>query len=195
MANFTRDAIKNSFLTLLETRPISQITVKDIAAGCGVNRNTFYYYFQDIPTLAEQIVEDDADAIIRKYPHADSIRECLDAAVELIQSHRHAAMHIFQSSNRVAFEQHVWRVCRHTVRQYVDSLLEGRPVPEEEREAVIYYQVCATFGMTIDMLENGVREETREYVLHMSEIYCRLLNQVLTEEQPSLGNTDNMPKN
>ncbi len=60
MANFTKKAIRESFLKLLTQRPLSQITVKDIVADCGINRNTFYYYFEDISNLIENIVEEDA---------------------------------------------------------------------------------------------------------------------------------------
>ena len=41
MANFTKKAIRDSFVKLLNEKPISQITVKDIVEDCGVNRNTF----------------------------------------------------------------------------------------------------------------------------------------------------------
>ena len=51
MANFTKNAIKASCLKLLNERPISKITVKDIVEDCGINRNSFYYHFQDIPAL------------------------------------------------------------------------------------------------------------------------------------------------
>ena len=51
MADFTKKAIKESLRKLLEERPLSRITVKDIAATCGINRNTFYYHYQDIPML------------------------------------------------------------------------------------------------------------------------------------------------
>ncbi|MDY4491271.1 MAG: TetR/AcrR family transcriptional regulator, partial [Candidatus Faecousia sp.] len=53
MANFTKKAIRDSFVKLLNEKPISQITVKDIVEDCGVNRNTFYYYYQDLPQLME----------------------------------------------------------------------------------------------------------------------------------------------
>ena len=65
MANFTRNAIQASFLKLLDQRPLAQITVKDVVTDCGVNRNTFYYYFQDIPELLEDIVKNDAERIIQ----------------------------------------------------------------------------------------------------------------------------------
>ena len=56
MPNFTRNAIKASFLKLLSQRPLNQITVKDIVEDCGVNRNSFYYHFEDLPALLEEIV-------------------------------------------------------------------------------------------------------------------------------------------
>ena len=55
MASFTRKAIMDSFMKLVDQRPISKITIKDIVEDCGVNRNTFYYHFADIPALIEAI--------------------------------------------------------------------------------------------------------------------------------------------
>ena len=41
MANFTREAIKATFIRLLEERQFSDITVKNIVEECGINRNSF----------------------------------------------------------------------------------------------------------------------------------------------------------
>ena len=42
-SDLTKAAIKKSFLELLNEKPINQISVRDIAEGCGFNRNTIYY--------------------------------------------------------------------------------------------------------------------------------------------------------
>ena len=47
----TKEIIKDTFWELLEEKPYNKITVQDIVNRCRVNRNTFYYHFQDIPTL------------------------------------------------------------------------------------------------------------------------------------------------
>lgn len=60
MPNFTQKAIKESFIKLLNDKPLHQITVKDIVEDCGVNRNTFYYHFTDIPTLLQEIIIEEA---------------------------------------------------------------------------------------------------------------------------------------
>ena len=65
MANFTRTAIKSTFLKLLNQRPLGQITDKDIVEDCGINRNSFYYHFEDLPALIEEIIGEQVQALIR----------------------------------------------------------------------------------------------------------------------------------
>ncbi|MCI7639362.1 MAG: TetR/AcrR family transcriptional regulator, partial [Clostridiales bacterium] len=111
MANFTKKAIRDSFVKLLNEKPISQITVKDIVEDCGVNRNTFYYYYQDLPQLMENIVNEDAERIIREHPTIDSLDDCINAALEFALANREAVLHIYHSVNRDIYEQYQWRVC------------------------------------------------------------------------------------
>ena len=66
MASFTRKAIMDSCLRLLEDRPVDKITVKDIVEDCGINRNTFYYHFEDLPSLIYAIFMEDANRIIQE---------------------------------------------------------------------------------------------------------------------------------
>ena len=45
----------DSALKLLEQRNYKEITVLDIVAESGVNRNTFYYHFRDMSALVEEL--------------------------------------------------------------------------------------------------------------------------------------------
>lgn len=49
MANFTKQAIKASFMKLLSQKPLNKISVRDIVEDCGINRNSFYYHFRTSP--------------------------------------------------------------------------------------------------------------------------------------------------
>ena len=57
MANFTKQAIKTSFIKLLNEQPLNKISVRSIVEDCGINRNSFYYHYRDIPDLIEEIVK------------------------------------------------------------------------------------------------------------------------------------------
>lgn len=158
MANFTKKAIRDSFVKLLSEKPLSQITIRDIVDDCGVNRNTFYYYFQDLPQLVETIVDEEAQRIIREYPTIDSIEGCLNAAIDFVLKNRKAVLHIYHSINRDIYEQYQWRVCEHVVTVYLDGILSGRRVSEQDRKVIIDYIKCVCFGVIIGWLETGMQE-------------------------------------
>ena len=66
MVSKKRNAIMESLLKLLEERPLSKITVKDIVDDCGINRNTFYYHFESADAVLAAIEE---ACIPRNVPH------------------------------------------------------------------------------------------------------------------------------
>lgn len=44
----TKRLLTDSLKRLMAQKPLDKITIREITAGCGVNRQTFYYHFQDI---------------------------------------------------------------------------------------------------------------------------------------------------
>lgn len=159
MANFTKKAIREAFVQLLNERPLNQITVKDIVDRCGVNRNTFYYYYQDIPQLIETIIGEDADRIIRAHPTIGSPAECINAVLEFALANRRAALHIYHSVSRDVYEQSQWRLCRHVVTVWLDGMLAGREIAPADRAILEDYLECVLFGITVGWLKTGMDPE------------------------------------
>ena len=61
MPRDTQQIIQTAFIRLLNQKPLDRITVKDIVSECNVSRNTFYYYYQDIYALLEQVLLDETE--------------------------------------------------------------------------------------------------------------------------------------
>lgn len=62
----TKRAIAYAFKDLLKEKAFNKITVNDIAKECDINRQTFYYHFQDIRDLVEWTCLDEVDNILKK---------------------------------------------------------------------------------------------------------------------------------
>ena len=60
----TKRALSQPLKRLLSTRTLDKITVKDIVEDCGVNRQTFYYYFRDLYDPLEWNFQDAAENLI-----------------------------------------------------------------------------------------------------------------------------------
>ena len=162
MPNFTRRAIKESFLKLLNQRPLNQITVKDIVEDCGINRNSFYYHFSDLPALVEEIMAEQVSAMVENHPTVDSVQEGSDAIVEFVMHNKRAIYHIYNSVSRDVFERHLMEVCRYVVTTYLDGMLEE--VEEADRDAILRFHRCACFGSVIDWLNGGMKDDVSDYL-------------------------------
>lgn len=159
MANFTRKAIIETFIALLEEKPLSDITVKDIVETCGINRNSFYYHFQDLPALLEEIVKEEAEMIIAKYPSVTSIVECFDALIEFASHRKKAIMHIYRSVSREVFERQLMALSQYFVQNYVNIALAQETITDEDKMTIIEYYKCVFLGLTIEWLNRGMAEE------------------------------------
>lgn len=172
MANFTEKAIKASFIKLLNQKPISKISVKDIVEDCGINRNSFYYHFSDIPALLEDIITEVTSAIIAKYPAVNSLDQCFSAAFDFALENKKAAFHIYNSVSRDIFERELMKLCDYAVRTYVDSAFEGIDSGQRDREVVLRFIKCSCFGLVIDWLNNGMEDSSIDDLLRINKL-CR----------------------
>ena len=170
MPPFAKREIKNSFIKLLTERPISQITVKDIRDDCGVNRNSFYYHFQDIPSLLEEIIVEMTAKVIENLPEESTFEEKVTAALQEINLNKRMIYHIYGSSNREFYEKQLMKICEHVTRTYIRSREYSERVDSKDLEFVISYLKCELFGQLIDWLNHDMSYDIVEH----SRILCRM---------------------
>ena len=134
MAQTTRNAIRNGFLEMLEQRPLDKISVVDIAEHCGVNRNTFYYYYCDIYALIREVLETELGNVLHTQPPCRDWSDLLMRVTAFIRANRRAVYHLYQSNQRDLLENEYYQV----VYEAVEGLVRrsrpprgggGRPLP------------------------------------------------------------------
>lgn len=179
MSTFTKREIKNTFLEMLEEMPLNQITVKALVEKCGINRNSFYYHYQDIPALIEEIVTEVADEIISSYSSIDSMQTGLKAVLDFVSTKRKAILHIFNSVNRDIFERDLWKVCEYVVIQYLKPILALGHLSDFDQEIIIKFYKCECFGFAMDWLNNGMEEDSQTQIDHFCEFHTRVFEQLL----------------
>lgn len=170
MADFTRKAICQTFMDLLDEKALKKITVKDIVDNCHINRNTFYYYFKDIPDLIETILEEDSEHVLEDNPNLNNVEDCINTVIEHTLKKRNAFLHIYKSANRAFFEQYHWRVCEYVVNSYLEKRLQGIQISEFDKNVLTTYTKDLIFGTVMDWLENDLKEDIHPYVHRICEL-------------------------
>lgn len=179
MANFTQNAIKEALATLLEEKPLNKITVKNIVETCGINRNSFYYHYPDIPSLLIEMVNETADRVITKYPSIDSLEHGLEVSLDFVLEHKKMMEHIYNSVSRDLLETNLMKISEYVVRNYYNKLSEEYVLSEEEKELIIRFYKCECFGFIIDCINKGLSDNTKEECLKFFALHKNITDSIL----------------
>lgn len=159
MANFTKIAIQKAFIKLLNNMPLNQISVRNIVEECGINRNSFYYHFHDIPSLLTEIIETTTDLVLNNHKSIDSIEEVVLEFIQFATKYRHAFMNVYNSMSRELFEQDLLKTCDQFVRKYFDKRTKNLAISDENKEIIILMYRSEFFGLICEWLMRGMDDE------------------------------------
>ena len=138
LAPSTKLALANALKKLLQKKFLDDITVKELVEECEVNRQTFYYHFQDIYDLLRWFLEHETSEALRG---ADCWQDALRAAFRYVQDNHLAIYHVYRSSGRDHLDCHFFRL---------DFLAD--------------FYMYAIAGMMMGWLSDDMREEPEEIV-------------------------------
>ena len=179
MTNLTKDLIKETFVSLLEQKPLTQISVKMIVEECGINRNSFYYHYQDLPALIEEMVREEADRIIEEYPTIESAETALYAVTDFASKNKKAILHIYNSVNRDIFEQYLWKVCDYIVDSYGKTLMKGKQVDEFDKEIIRLFYKSECFGIVINWLDRKMEPDVQKQISRFCELHRGMIEEMI----------------
>ena len=149
----TKALIIEGFAQLLEQRPINKITVKDIVEHCDINRNTFYYHFQDIPALLQQIMQEKADALIQNHCVLGRPMDCIKPALQYGKAHKQAVLHVYHGVPRETFLFYLNRLTKRLVEEYFASVSKTVPLDPADAAVLSRYYKGTVIGCLLDWLE------------------------------------------
>lgn len=141
----TEQLIINTFLELVEEKPLDKIAIQDIANKCGINRNTFYYHFDDIYSLIESVFNNHVVTIERMFEEGASWSECSEVALNFLVQNRRAIRHIAFSMNRNQLDHYLFVVFKRIFTEYLlDNFIVN--ISDEKFDNLILFYTYAIMG-------------------------------------------------
>lgn len=170
-SELTKQTIRVSLMKLLNERPLDKITIKDIVEDCGVNRNTFYYHFQDIYALLEDIFEREYEKVIAQNMESFTWQDALIQSLAFATENKKAIYHIYNSINRDQLERYLFRVTEDVMERVVKHEAKGLDVePMDIRYISLFYK-HAVMGLVLEWLQRGMKDDAEAVIGRMGEIF------------------------
>ena len=171
MAQFTKKAIRKTFMELLEEKPLDKITVKDIVERCDINRGTFYYYYSDIFALVEDVFETELEQILSEHQSYDSWQQAFLEAMQLAKQSKRQLYHALHTQNREKLDRDLHRVMEHLLQDFVDQQAEGLQVAPEDRKFIARFYAMALVGLTIQWIDEGMRGDPEQEINKLGQLF------------------------
>ncbi len=149
----TKGAIEASFLRLLRVKPFEKITVRDIVEDCGLTRNTFYYYYQDIYDIVEDVFHRLINETIASAETADNWEEILDRAVDTLRGNKKLVHNLFLTSKSSELTAYLSKSIARLISHYLESIPD---ISESDKALLVRFCTNAFKGMFRDWIESGM---------------------------------------
>lgn len=170
MAQFTKKAIIEGFVELLNERPFDKISVVDIAERCEVNRNTFYYYYTDVYALVDELFRTETQKIIEQNLECDSWQEAFMQATDFAQRNRRAIYHLYNSINRDRVEAYLYDVTLLGMESYIRAEAEGLDVSADDVHLLAVFYSAALLGLVSKWLRDGMKQDADFYISNLGRL-------------------------
>ncbi|MFA5561656.1 MAG: TetR/AcrR family transcriptional regulator [Eubacteriales bacterium] len=159
MKKVTKSAILESFVTLLNKKSIRRITVKDLARSCGINRNTFYYYFTDIYRVLDEVLEIELQHELEAQGDFDGLSLLFWRRVSFASQNRNAIRNLYQNMNRDQFDRYLYSGLPVLMQRFVAEQAQGLSVSDEVLEEAARLCQNVLVGLVLEWVYKGMKED------------------------------------
>ena len=168
---YTRKIIRDTFVAMLNERPLNKITVKELVAACEINRNTFYYYYADIYGIITEIFQNELQKVIDEYNDTLSWEESFLVAARFALENKKAIYHIYHSIRRVELEEYIFSVAGNVMLRYVEKMSEDIPASTKDKKMIAFFYQSALTQMVLHWIEHGMKENPEEVIRQVGRLF------------------------
>ena len=107
VSQVTKRALEQSLKNLLLKKPLTKITINDIAEDCGINRMTFYYHFKDIYDLVEWSCLEDAKRALDEKKTYETWQQGFLQIFEAVQDNKPFILNVYRCVHGEQIEKYL----------------------------------------------------------------------------------------
>lgn len=159
-----------SLKKLLKKTTLQKITVKDIVKDCEVNRQTFYYHFQDIYALLEWIFVTEATKVISNNKTCDTWQQGFLQAFQYVEQNKTLVVNAYHSIGRKHLEWYLYNVAYKLLIDVVNEQAKGMYVPEENKQFIADFYKYAFVGLMLEWIDAGMKERPEDIINKLSTL-------------------------
>lgn len=154
--------IIKKLMEMLKTKNLEEITITELTNKCGVSRQAFYYYFNDIYEVVEYIFIEETDKEIREFANVENWSLGYIKLMKWAKKNKQIIMNIYNSVAKEYIENFMNSVLYQYIIKVVKNEAKGLKVYEEQCEFIANFYTMALNAISLDWISKYMKEEPEE---------------------------------
>ena len=179
MSQVTKRALEQSLKNLLLKKPLTKITINDIAEDCGINRMTFYYHFKDIYDLVEWSCLEDARKALEEKKTYETWQQGFIQLFEAVRENRPFIMNVYRCVYREQVEKYLKPLVDNLLLGVINEEAAGMTVRDEDKAFIAQVYSYMFVGLMLDWIRDDMREEPEALVNRLALVLKGAVSQAL----------------
>ena len=193
---YTKNLIKEEFMKLLEEKSFNLITISEIADKCEINRNTFYYHYEDIYTLVKEILADEIKKVDQEFDSSSSWEKSLITVSSFFLDNKKAAQNLFKSIDKKDTDAYLYKICESVMSKYIENecLSKNIEATEEDKTLVTNFYRIALVGLLDKWVLDGMEKSPDDFIYRLGKLFdgnierSLRISESLSKEDPFSNN-------
>ncbi len=170
LSQVTKRALEQSLKNLLLKKPLTKITIGDIAEDCGINRMTFYYHFKDIYDLVEWSCLEDARKALEEKKTYDTWQQGFLQIFEAVRDNKPFIMNVYHCVHREQVEKYLEPLVDSLLMGVIEEESQGITVRQEDKAFIAQVYAYIFIGLMLDWIKDDMRQDPEEIVSRLAKL-------------------------
>lgn len=185
MSQVTKRALEQSLKNLLLKKPLTKITINEIAEDCGISRMTFYYHFKDIYDLVEWACVEDARRALEEKKTYDTWQQGLLQIFEAVKENKPFVMNVYRCVHQEQVEKYIKPLVDRLVLEIIEEEIGTMTVQDVDKAFLARVYSYVFVGLMLDWIKEDMRQDPREIVDRLALLLKGTIHDALSRFQIS----------
>ena len=181
VGNETKRRLCEALKKKMAKKPLEKITVKEIVEDCGMNRQTFYYHFDDIYDQVRWMYERELFDPLKKRATAETWQDMMLELLQYVEKNksvtRSAIISFSREQLRSFFYENVRDISVKIITSFKNEIENDAAyeLPKEYEEMIVYYIMVSFVGLADSWARGELNKKPEEIVAFAETIVNDLL--------------------
>ena len=155
-SNQRKQQLAYALKEILQTKPLSKISVSDLIRHCNINRKTFYYHFEDIFSLLEWTLQQETIELLKHYNIFTDYNNAIGFVIDYVEANYSMLSNIYNSMGHHQLQLFFSQNVKGLIEALIDDTvaLTKSTMSAEYRNFLISFYTEAISGMITYKLFN-----------------------------------------